>query len=293
MAHSSAIPAGLFKRFHRKVPYLLTLQEGDPPEVIEKLMRVVFPLFAAGFRSVDALQTISTFLMKWGRRMGVRAYGEVIPNGVATKLFTHTYTAEEIALTKASLGKKEGDVFLVTTSRLVHKNGIDTIIRALPLLPPYFSCIVYGIGPDEVTVRALSEELGVAHRVHFRGQIEHKDIPRVFSACDIFIRPSRSEGMGNSFVEAMAAGLPVIATQEGGLSDFIFDEKRNPGKESTAFVVGKEAPQEIADAVQEILAHPKETKATLARAKALALSGYDWESIASRMKRLFDRVYSR
>ena len=71
--------------------------------------------------------------------------------------------------------------------------------------------------------------------------------------------PSRSEGMGNLFVEALAASLPVIATQEGGLSDFIFDEKRDHAHEMTAWAVDPDAPDQIADAVKRIIDNPPKT----------------------------------
>jgi len=118
-------------------------------------------------------------------------------------------------------------------------------------------------------------------------------MPLMLAACDIFIRPSRSEGMGNSFIEAMAAELPVIATQEGGIADFLFDAKKNPGTPTTGWAVSKDAPQEIADAVQDILAHPEQVAHVKATAKALALEKYDWDLIAGDMKELFDRLLAK
>lgn len=293
MAHSCGVPAGIFKTLHPEVPYLLTLQEGDPPEYIEKLARPVWPLFKRGFTQADALQAISNFLLAWGRRMGFAGHAEVIPNAVDTKHFSHAYSENELAAMRAKLGKKPGDIFLVTTSRLVHKNGIDDVIRALALLPEHVHFMIYGIGPDEAALRALAQKLGVAGRTHFMGQIEHAEMPLMLAACDIFIRPSRSEGMGNSFIEAMAAELPVIATQEGGIADFLFDAKKNPGTPTTGWAVSKDAPQEIADAVQDILAHPEQVAHVKATAKALALEKYDWDLIAGDMKELFDRLLAK
>ncbi len=290
MAHSCGIPAGLFKTFHPEVKYLLTLQEGDPPEHIERMAKPVWPLFKRGFTKADALQPISTFLMNWGRRMGFAGEMEVIPNAVNTGHFAQTYAEAEIAAMKTKLGKKEGDVFVVTTSRLVHKNGIDDMIRALSLLPQNVHFLIYGIGPDEEMLRKLAQELGVAGRTHFNGQIGHKEMPLMLKACDIFIRASRSEGMGNSFVEAMAAELPVIATQEGGIADFLFDAKRNPEKETTGWAVDKDAPEQIAEAVKDITGNPDKVPAVLATAKKLAFDKYDWDMIARAMKSLFDRL---
>jgi phosphatidylinositol alpha-1,6-mannosyltransferase len=173
---------------------------------------------------------------------------------------------------------------MVTTSRLVHKNAVDDVIRSLRFLPSTIHFLVFGIGPDEEQLRKLAQEEGVYDRVHFRGQIGHQDMPKYLKACDIFIRPSRSEGMGNSFVEAMAAELPVIATQEGGIADFLFDRVQNPDRTPTGWAVQKDNPQEIALAVEDILRDPGETAKVVATAKALAFQKYDWNLIAADMR---------
>ncbi len=290
MAHSCGIPAGIFKRKHPDVKYLLTLQEGDPPEYIERMMRPVWGLFTQAFTRADALQPISSFLCEWGKRMGFAREAKVIPNAVDTARFTHAYPDAEVAHMRARLGKKEGDVFMVTTSRLVHKNAVDDVIRALKLLPERISFLIYGIGPDEEKLRALAKQAGVEGRARFMGQIGHAEMPLMLRACDLFIRPSRSEGMGNSFIEAMAAGLPVIATQEGGIADFLFDAKRNPGKPTTGWAVDADAPDQIAAAAQYILADSARTAAVIRTAKAMVIEKYDWETVAGDMVSLFTRL---
>lgn len=290
MAHSCGIPAGIFKKKHSNVKYLLTLQEGDPPEHIERLAKLVWPWFVRGFTSADALQPISTFLLQWGRRMGFTGEAEVIPNAVNTKHFSVDVFPEERRMMRAKLGLAESDIALVTTSRLVHKNALDDVIRSIALLPANVHFIVYGIGPDEMMLQKLAVEQGVAARVHFMGQIGHAELPVALKSCDIFIRPSRSEGMGNSFVEAFAAELPVIATREGGIADFLFDEKRNPDKETTGWAVDKDSPEQIAEAVKDILERPEKVGQVKAAAKKLAFEKYDWDLIARRMKTLFDHL---
>ena len=291
MAHSCAIPAGLFKRKFPDVQYVLTLQEGDPPEYIEKKMRIFGPLFKNGFSSADALQPISTFLQQWGVRMGFKGQSKVIPNAVNTKHFMQTYSDEELQSAKDALGKKKGDVFLITTSRLVYKNGTDDVVRALAQLPPQVHFIVYGTGPDEAMLRTLISELGIEDRVHLLGHIDHADMPKYLKACDIFIRPSRSEGMGNSFVEAMAARLPVIATQEGGIADFLFDDERNPDKETTGWAVDANSPKQIAKAVTDIIQRPAKVTTVTTHALQMVQEKYDWSLIAKEMKEsIFDRV---
>lgn len=284
MAHSCGIPAGIFKWFHPEVRYLLTLQEGDPPEHIERLAKPVWPLFKRSFTSADVIQPISTFLGRWAKRMGFAGEPILVPNAVNIAHFSVSISDTAIAQMKTALDKQPGDVFLVTTSRMVHKNALDDVIRALPSLPANVHFLMYGGGPDKEQLEALAVELGVAGRTHFKGLIGHAEMPTILRACDIFIRPSRSEGMGNSFVEAMAAKLPVIATQEGGIADFLFDAVRNPGTAPTGWAVDANSPQQIAAAVEIILADAEATAQTVATAYALVVAKYDWELISRTMR---------
>ncbi len=283
MAHSTGIPAATFKKEFPLVKYLLTLQEGDKPEDIEKKMRVFGDAFIDAFRCADTVQVISTFLGRWAQRRGFQGAPILIPNAVNISHFTQRYEPEVLASTRQELGLQIDDIALVTTSRLVHKNAVDDVIRAIALLPAHIKFIVFGTGPDEQKLRALIAELGVADRVQLRGQIGHAEMPQYLKACNIFIRPSRSEGMGNSFVEAMAAELPVIATQEGGIADFLFDAKRNQDKGSTGWVVDTDSPEQIKAAVLEIISSPEITRDVVARAKAMAIEKYDWNLIAKAM----------
>ncbi len=291
MAHSTGVPGGLFKTFFPKVKYVLTLQEGDPPEYIEKKMAPFGPLFKRGFTMADRVQVISTFLGAWAQQMGYRGHIELVPNAVNTAHFSQQFSQEQINALKEKLQKKDGDVFLITTSRLVKKNACDDVIKALPLLPANVHFIILGTGPDEEMLRALAKELGVSDRVRFVGFVDHKNMPPYLKASDIFIRPSLSEGFGSSFVEAMAAEIPVIATQEGGISDFLFDPERNLDKVPTGRAVDVRSPEQIARAVQLLSDDRDATAAIVANAKALAFSKYDWGTIAHAMqKNVFEAV---
>lgn len=294
MAHSAGVPAVIFKFFHPSVPYILTLQEGDPPEYVEKVMRPLWLFFARSFTRADIVQTISTFLGEWARRRGFKGALEVIPNGVDVAKFSKTINPQELQDLKQKLGKKDGDIFLITTSRVVYKNAIDDVIRALALLPQSIEFLILGIGSEEEKLKELAKSLGVSERVQFLGQVEHAELPNYLKASDIFIRPSRSEGMGNSFIEAMAAGLPVIATQEGGIADFLFDAKRNPDKAPTGWAVDKNSPQQIAEVVQDIIRNPEQVARVTTTARELVSKKYDWDFITEAMKvRVFDTAFKK
>ncbi|MCX6819798.1 MAG: glycosyltransferase [Candidatus Adlerbacteria bacterium] len=263
MAHSAGVPAALFKIRHREVPYILNLQEGDPPKHIERRMLPLWPLFTRAFTKADVVQPLSNFLGAWARARGYTGPLVLIPNGVDVEKFSGIAVPHE------------GTV-LITTSRLVHKNAIDDVIRALPLLPQNVVFKILGTGPDETALRALAKKEGVESRVKFLGYVPHDDMPRYLHTADIFIRPSRSEGQGASFIEAMAAGLPIIATAVGGIPDFLQDGE-------TGFVVDVDSPQSIAAVVGHMIENPEEMGRVARQGQELSKS-YEWGILAERMK---------
>lgn len=311
MAHTSGVPAAFIKMRHPSLPLLLTLQEGDPLEYIEKTMRPLWPFFKRAFSSADILHSISTFLESWGRRMGFKGRSYIIPNGVDSWWFSQRHDGWnrkrfwEAQNRSSNCRIIDTGSILITTSRLVKKNGIDTVIRALPLLDQSVQFVVIGTGPELESLKRLAKELGVNQRVHFLGHLSNgrqigdnvaTSMTYYLWASDVFVRPSRSEGMGNSFIEAMAAKLPVIATQEGGIADFLFDAKRDPDKPTTGWAVDKDSPAQIAEAVKDIMSSPEKVSKVIETAHAMVVKKYDWELIANEMRSkvfgtLFKAIY--
>lgn len=282
MAHGTSVPTSIFNIL-TGVPYALTLQEGDPPEYIERTMKPLWPLFKRGFTHANVLQSISYFLADWAKRMGYPHEPVIIRNGANPESIKPTFEQSEVETLKKTLGKKGGDVFLVNTARLVHQKGFDTTIHAFTLLPPHIKLLVVGGGPDEEKLKVLARELRLEDRVMFTGQIERSAVTQYRFAGDIFVGPSRSEGLGNAFLSAMACQLPVVATQVGGIADFLFDAKRNPEKGTTGWAVDPDSPEQIAEAVRDILAHPEEVTLVTKRAREMVLKEYDWDLVAKKM----------
>jgi len=283
MAHGTSVPVSIFNILTR-IPYALTLQEGDAPEYIERTMRPLWPLFKRGFTHAKVIQPISEFLGKWAVRMGYAGTLELIRNGANPESINPTFDFSEIEILKKKLRKKEGDIFLVNTARLVHQKGFDVTIRALTLLPRHIKLLVVGGGPDEEKLKQRTTELGLQERVIFTGQIDRSEVTQYRMVADIFVGPSRSEGLGNAFLSGMACRLPVIATQVGGIADFLFDAKRNPENGTTVWAVDPDSPEQIAEVVQNILAHPDVVKEVTERARKMIVEEYDWDIVVKKMK---------
>ncbi len=292
MAHSSGVPAAIFKLCHPSVPYLLTLQEGDPIEHIEHVMRPLWPLFTRAFTQATMIQAISTYLADWAKKRGFKGPLEIIHNGANPRDIHQDVSAEEIEKAKQTIDKRPGQIILMNTARLVHQKGHDTVIRALPLLPKNVRLVLVGDGPDEKMLKDLSQELDVADRVTFTGRVDRSQVTAYRKAADIFVGPSRTEGLGNAFLSAMASKLPVVASQSGGIAEFLFDAKHNPDKTPTGWAVDPDRPEQIAETIGYILSHPDEVRQTTENARALILRSYDWDAIAEDMKtHVFDRLW--
>lgn len=278
-------PLVLAKALGLRVPYLLTLQDGDSyQKVFERwFIRPLAPILNWGFRHATAIQAISQSLAMWPARRGYRGRVEVIPNGASTES-SQVYPQEELDALAHSLQKKEGDIFLLSIGRLVHQKAIDVVIRALALLPANIQLVIVGVGREQRELEELARSLSVTRRVHFIGQVERSETAKYRKVCDIFILPSRSEGQGISIVSSMLSGIPVIATQVGGIADFLFDAKRNPERPATGWAVDPDSPEQIAEAVQYIVAHPDEAHSVAETAKRMVEERYDWDTLVPALR---------
>ena len=179
----------------------------------------------------------------------------------------------------------------------MEKNGVGDLIEALRYLPDNIKLIICGSGALEKDYKLKARSLQLEHRVHFLGHIPHEQLPDYLHIADVFCRPSLSEGMGSSFVEAMAAGLPVVATPVGGIPDFLFSPSHlfRGGSEGgvlshewnekiTGLFCEVENPESIAEKVQLLLTNDELRNRIIANASKMVREKYGWDGIAERME---------
>lgn len=289
-------PVVLTRLLGVRVPYVLSLQDGDSFEkVFERWFIMPFvPILRYGFRHATVVQVISTYLGTWPSRLGYKGQVELIYDGANPQSIHPDYPEEDVRALRATFVTNEHDVVLMNTARLVHQKGADMTIRALALLPIHVRLVLVGDGPDRAMLEELAREQGVADRVLFTGQVDRTLVSKYRLAADIFVGPSRSEGLGHAFLSAMACRLPVVTTQVGGIADFLFDAKRNPEQDTTGWAVDVDNnPVQIADAVRDILNHPDVTQRVVACARRMVEEKFDWDMIARDMhERVFARLWS-
>lgn len=262
-----------FNKRNPQVPFLLTLQEGDSRWDIYKHVWWCWPYFKQIFKWADNIQAISNYLASWAKEMGATCPIEVVPNGVVIE--------------KVEAQEKNNDIKrIITVSRLVKKNGLEHLVRAIEIVTKKYhkSVVLKIVGDGELRNKLthLADSSGLKDNVTIIGNVSYKEVYQHLKQADVFVRPSLSEGLGNAFLEAMAAAVPVIGTRVGGIPDFLKDgetgwfcEPKNP--DSIAEKISYVLDEKNKDIVQQVVKNARE----------LVEEKYSWDLIAKQMKELF------
>ena len=219
------------------------------------------PLVRWCLNQVDQVTTISRItrdrFTSWSNYPGNGI--SIIPNGI--ELSDYGAAAKpRYLIDKYELAGKKTILTVGRLDALEKSKGFDQVIRTLPdllLRNPDIRYLVVGSGNDAMRLRALAKELKVSHAVIFTGQIDDREKSDHYRLADAYVMPSRDEGFGYVYLEAMACGLPVVGSSTDGSRDALLDGKlgelvdpsnldkiRNAIK--TALNKPKSVPQELA-----------------------------------------------
>ena len=150
----------------------------------------------------------------------------LLPNGYNDEIFYPVKVSRSALLAEYGVPYEEEKIVLFA-GKLTHFKGADVLLHATrkyeSLYPGAFTTVIAGAGKEDTMLRQLAEELGLTS-TYFIGHRSQAELRELYSASDIFVIPSRYEAFGLVALEAMACGLPVVATNNGGLSDFVTDK---------------------------------------------------------------------
>jgi len=296
MASQAGIAAALFKIFTPGKKMLLTLQEGDEEEHLKRyalnstrLYKIfIQPLHRLVIRKADFITAISKHLKERAEKSGSQCNVEVVPNGVDEDRFSREAKAADSDALAAGLKNKLGvgdEKIIITVSRLVKKNGIEDLIKATGILKndassPRYKLLIIGAGELENSLKKLANVLDLNDKIKFLGRIPNDEIPQYLWISDVFVRPSLSEGLGNVFLEAMAAGVPVIATPVGGIKDFLIDNENGLYCEANN-------PASVKEKIKMLLDNGALRDKFILGGKMTVSIKYNWDKIAQKMDKIF------
>jgi glycogen(starch) synthase len=165
--------------------------------------------------------------------------------------------------------------------RLVKQKGIETLIAAAAgVRTPGVQVLLVGDGPERVPAERLAERLGIADRVHVTGFVDHKQVPGVLASADLLVLPSLYEELGTVLVEALQAGIPVVASRVGGIPEVVEHGV-------TGLLVEPGQPDALAAAIDTVLGDAPLAARLAANARHRAPE-YDVDRVGAQVHALYD-----
>ncbi|MDA1169397.1 MAG: glycosyltransferase family 4 protein [bacterium] len=275
-----AVPAGWVAwilSYVKNIPYGVYFGGSDIPGANPSRFRQIYPIITpllkmiwkrASFRSVcsEDLQDIA-------KRLDPQSEFHYIPNGVETDRFTPIQRAENPT------------VKIVFIGRLIPRKGFHRVVRALPkvrtLAKVPFLVEVVGTGAHRAELDALAEQLGVSQFVSYIGMVPYDQLEKSYQYADIFVLTSLSEGMPSVILEAMAAGLPIIASNVGGNNEIVHEGENG-------FLIMGDDIDLLADKMALLINDSALRKSMGIKSREYALQ-YDWKHIMRRYNELIER----
>lgn len=207
---------------------------------------------------------------------------QAIVNGVDTdRFFPNSEKKEEM---RNALGLKKSSLCIGTIGSLRPVKNQSLLIKACQSILPQFEeveVLIVGEGPLALQLKQEVQALGLTEKIHFSGA--QPNIPEILNAVDLFVLPSRSEGMPNAVLEAMSCGVPVIATAVGGVPEVI------EHGENGILIASEDEPQLVA-ALTNLIQNPETRRMLGMKGRQRVLSHFSLKAMVSEYQDLYESL---
>ena len=235
---------------------------------------------SAYYNQCDLILSPSQSLAKELSAHGLKTQIKTIPNPVDTDFFRPAPSAAARAKIKKSFGIDNQSIAYM--GRLSYEKSVAQVVKAFALAAkkaPTLRLMLVGDGPEKKRLEELSETLDLKNKVIFTGLLRGEDLLQALWANDIFITASKTENMPVSVLESMAAGLPIIAVKEKGLSEIVQEN-------TNGLFAQTDSPKDLSQKIIFLLSRPELLKKFGQNSRSLALS-YSREKIATLLETLY------
>ncbi len=208
---------------------------------------------------------------------------EIISNGIDASKYEGPLDKDII---RARYGIQPHEKLILCIGRLVPQKGIEYLVNAVPIVARRRSeakFIIAGDGWYRDHLEWVANNTGQRWRITFTGFISDQDLFALTKSADVLVAPSVYEPFGIVALEGMAAGVPVVASQVGGLPDFIQHDR-------TGVLTYPRNPESIAWGIDHVLSNPDHAKWLVKNAKEVVQKAYSWESIGKSTGELYKEV---
>jgi glycogen(starch) synthase len=208
---------------------------------------------------------------------------EIIPNGIDLKKYNASVDRSSV---RGRYGVNPGEKLILCVGRLVPQKGIEYLIRAVPTISgryPEARLIIVGEGWLRGQLEYVARSTGHQWRITFTGWIPDEELIALLNSADVLVVPSIYEPFGIVALEGMAAGVPVVASDVGGLAEIVEHE-------DNGVLAYSRNPDSIAWSVDRVLSDPERSKRLVQNARKMVQKTYSWEAIAMRTAEVYEGV---
>jgi len=276
------VPCGaisLWLKFYRKIPYIVSLRGSDVPGYSERfsfIYAILTPLIKFIWKQSAFTVANSLGFKNLALKTNPKQEIKVITNGINGDEFRFK------GLEKIDCERK--DFKIICGTRVTHRKGIRFIVEALNLLVEKnlnVSLNIIGEGNEREELEKRVAELQLKDKVNFIGVVEHSRLPEIYANANVYVSASFNEGMSNTSLEALAVGLPIIATDTGGTFETVKENENG-------FVIKMSSAQDIAEKVEIIYNDCAKEKSMSQKSRAMA-EKMSWKNIAEEYFELYKR----
>jgi glycosyltransferase involved in cell wall biosynthesis len=270
------LPTGLLRFVpgpHRDRPYVVSLRGSDVPGYDQRLAtyhRVMMPITRRIWHNAAHVVANSDGLRRLALASLPQQTIDVIRNGV------------DVPASPERPNRTQDPVRILIVSRLIDRKGINVLLQAFARLNgTEVSLDIAGDGPARQRLEDMARTCGVADRVRFHGFTARSALESLYRQSDIFVLTSLAESCSMALLEAMAAGLPVVATDVGGNPELVEHG-------ANGLLVRPDDVDDLASAIGALLQDPARRRRFGATSRERAIHSHSWRSVAERYEALFE-----
>ena len=278
LSHSFfSVPCGfvsLLLKWEFKIPYIVSLRGSDVPGYSERftfLYQFITPIIKKIWSQAHFVVANSQGLKELALKTLPKKEIRVIFNGIDVREFFPDHSK-----------LNPNQFHIVCVSRVTPRKGIRFLVQAFKILEGRYEhvrMLIVGDGNEKKSLEELVQALGLEDKIVFLGGVAHERVVEYYQKANVFVLPSLNEGMSNTVLEALACGLPVVATDTGGTKELIKDGVNG-------LIVRMKDSNDLVEKIEKLVLNPELEKNMALESRKLA-EKISWDIIADEYYKLY------
>lgn len=282
LSHSFfSVPCGFLSLIYHglyELPYIVSLRGADVPGYSDRfplIYKFLTPLIRHIWKKAAAVISNSEGLKELALKTNAKQEIGIIYNGIDVEQF------------RPAIRGPSSNFKIICISRLTARKGFNYLIEAVAKITekyPDLSLEIVGEGDAKAELEEQTKNANLSSKIEFKGRISHEKTPEAYNGASVFVLPSLNEGMSNTMLEALASGLPIIATDTGGSKELVQEGENG-------FIIKMKDSDDIAEKLEKLIVNPELVRSMGNKSREIAET-MSWGSVAWSYYELYKKVKS-